>query len=94
MTRPGLGSASTWCSESRSGDDVEEIKLTGDSTVPLLVAPDDRAFLETAARIYAKNDRYPEALALAVRLNDRDLIQEYFEAPRNPSVSWAQGGPG
>jgi 26S proteasome regulatory subunit N1 len=55
-----------------------------DSCVPLLTAPDDRYFLETAAEIYAKFDRYPEALALAVRLNDRGLIRKYFEAPRNP----------
>jgi 26S proteasome regulatory subunit N1 len=44
--------------------------------VPLLVAPDDVAFLETAAEVYSKHDRYPEALALAVRLNSRDLVRK------------------
>lgn len=52
--------------------------------VPLLVSPDDRLFLETAAKMYARFDRYPEALALAVKLNDRTLIREYFAAPKNP----------
>ncbi|NXD32184.1 RPN1 protein, partial [Spelaeornis formosus] len=54
------------------------------SCVPLLVPPDDVAFLETAAEIYAKHDRYPEALALAVRLNSRELVRKYFDAPSNP----------
>jgi 26S proteasome regulatory subunit N1 len=54
--------------------------------VPLLVPPDDRSFLETAAEIYAKHDRYSEALALAVQMNDRTLIRKYFDAPTNPSV--------
>ena len=55
--------------------------------VPLLVPPDDIAFLQTAAEIYAKHDRYPEALGLAIKLNDRRLIRKYFAAPRNPSVA-------
>ncbi|WWD07723.1 hypothetical protein V865_005825 [Kwoniella europaea PYCC6329] len=54
------------------------------SCVPLLVPPDDSAFLETASKIYAKYDRYPEAIALAVRLNSPSLIRQYFEAPKNP----------
>jgi len=57
-----------------------------DRCVPLLVAPDDEAFLKTAAAIYAKHDRYPEAIALAVRLNDERLIRTYYEAPKNPYV--------
>lgn len=52
-------------------------------TVPLLVPPDDEVFLRTAAAIYAKHDRLPEALALAIRLHDRKLIRKYFEAPVN-----------
>ncbi|OCF41675.1 26S proteasome regulatory subunit N1 [Kwoniella heveanensis CBS 569] len=54
------------------------------SCVPLLVPPDDSAFLETASAIYAKYDRYPEAIALAVRLNNPSLVRKYFEAPKNP----------
>jgi 26S proteasome regulatory subunit N1 len=52
----------------------------------LLVSPDDRSFLETAARIWAQFDRYPEAMALAVKLSDRTMIRELFAAPRNPYV--------
>lgn len=54
--------------------------------MPLLVNPDDNAFLETASIIYSKYDRYPEALALAVRLNNPELIRKYYEAPTNPYV--------
>lgn len=54
------------------------------SCVPLLLPPDDEVFLRTAAAIYAKHDRLPEALALAIRLHDRKLVREYFEAPANP----------
>ncbi|KAL7419023.1 proteasome regulatory particle base subunit [Cryptotrichosporon argae] len=54
------------------------------SCVPLLVPPDDEGFLYTAAAIYARHDRYPEALSLAIRLHDRDLVRRYFEAPKNP----------
>ncbi|KAK8847370.1 hypothetical protein IAR55_005228 [Kwoniella newhampshirensis] len=54
------------------------------SCVPLLVPPDDSAFLETASVIYSKYDRYSEAIALAVRLNSPTLVRKYFEAPTNP----------
>ncbi|GMK57829.1 hypothetical protein CspeluHIS016_0406630 [Cutaneotrichosporon spelunceum] len=54
--------------------------------VPLLVPPDDEIFLRTAAAIYAKHDRLPEAMAIAIRLHDRRLIRKYFEAPVNPSM--------
>ena len=56
------------------------------SCVPLLVPPDNMSFLTTAAEIYAKHDRYPEAVALAVRMNDRTLIRKYYNAPTNPYV--------
>ncbi|RXK34811.1 26S proteasome regulatory subunit N1 [Tremella mesenterica] len=51
--------------------------------VPLLMPPDDRAFLRTAAEIYAAHGRYPEALALAIRMNDRELVRIYYAAPKN-----------
>jgi 26S proteasome regulatory subunit N1 len=63
---------------------VSEIEAERSSCVPLLVPPDNVAFLKTAAEIYAKQNRYPEALALAVRLNHRSLIQKYYAAPGNP----------
>ncbi|CAO1614769.1 unnamed protein product [Sympodiomycopsis kandeliae] len=54
------------------------------SCVNLLVPPDDAIFLKTAHDIYVKHDRFSEALVLALRLGDRDLIRSDFEAPRNP----------
>ena len=56
------------------------------SCVNLLVPPDDVRFLRTAHEIYAKNQRYSEALTLAIRLNDKDLIRADFEAPQNTYV--------
>ena len=55
------------------------------SCVNLLPLPqDDIAFLRTAHQIYIKYLRLPEALSLAIRLGDRELIREDFNAPANP----------
>jgi len=54
------------------------------SCVPLLAPPDDVSFLRTAHAIYVRNDRYPEAIGLAIRLGDADLIRADFNAPANP----------
>jgi 26S proteasome regulatory subunit N1 len=48
------------------------------------VPPDDVDFLRTAHEIYRKFDRFAEAMAISLRLNDRDLIRSDFEAPSNP----------
>jgi len=45
-----------------------------------LVPPDDEHFLRTAHSIYFKLEKYPEAMSLAIRLRDDDLIREDFEA--------------
>lgn len=55
--------------------------------VTLLPPPDDIAFLRTAHTIYVQYHKFPEALALAIRLSDSDLIREDFNAPGNPYVS-------
>ncbi|KAF7797058.1 hypothetical protein EIP86_008250 [Pleurotus ostreatoroseus] len=52
--------------------------------VDLLPGPDDVAFLRTAHAIYAKQQKFPEALAIAIRLNDPALVREDFRAPGNP----------
>jgi 26S proteasome regulatory subunit N1 len=53
--------------------------------VNLLPLPqDDIAFLRTAHQIYIQYDKLPEALGLAIRLGDRDLIREDFKVPANP----------
>ncbi|PWN50604.1 26S proteasome regulatory complex, non-ATPase subcomplex, Rpn1 subunit [Violaceomyces palustris] len=56
------------------------------SCVNLLVPPDDVLFLRTAHTIYRKHERYAEALALALRLGDKELIRSDFEAPKNPTM--------
>lgn len=55
--------------------------------VTLLPPPDDIAFLRTAHTIYVQHHKFPEALALAIRLSDSDLIREDFNAPGNPYAS-------
>ena len=46
----------------------------------MLVPPDDIQFLRTAHQIYRQHDKYTEAVSLAIRLGDYDLIKEDFEA--------------
>lgn len=53
------------------------------SCVNLLVPPDDVEFLRTAHTIYRKFDRFAEAMTLALRLGDRDLIRGDFDAPKS-----------
>ncbi|KAF8189875.1 armadillo-type protein [Mycena galopus ATCC 62051] len=52
--------------------------------VNLLPPPDDISFLRTAHKIYVQHRKFPEALALAIRLGDPELIREDFNAPGNP----------
>ncbi|BGP02988.1 hypothetical protein RTG_02952 [Rhodotorula toruloides ATCC 204091] len=56
------------------------------SMVYYLTPPDDVDFLKTARAIYKKHSRYTEALTLALRLQDMDMIKEDFEAPTNPQM--------
>ncbi|KAJ7627594.1 armadillo-type protein [Mycena polygramma] len=52
--------------------------------VNLLPPPDDISFLRTAHSIYVQHHKFPEALSLAIRLGDPDLIREDFNAAGNP----------
>lgn len=52
--------------------------------VNLLPPPDDISFLRTAHNIYVQHHKFPEALALAIRLGDPNLVREDFNAPGNP----------
>ncbi|KAH9916726.1 armadillo-type protein [Epithele typhae] len=54
--------------------------------VNLLPPPDDLSFLRTAHSIYAKHNKFPQALSLSIRLGDPDLIRADFNAPANPSM--------
>ncbi|EDV28694.1 uncharacterized protein TRIADDRAFT_36957 [Trichoplax adhaerens] len=48
------------------------------SCAKYLVEPEDAAFLKTTLRIYRKFNRYCEALRIAIKLNNMDLITEIF----------------
>ncbi|KAL5428611.1 proteasome regulatory particle base subunit [Paraphaeosphaeria minitans] len=50
------------------------------STVPLLTYPDNDKFLRTAYQVYRKYKQYTQAVVLAIRLNDRELIEETFNS--------------
>ncbi|GAA6043517.1 hypothetical protein JCM8097_002253 [Rhodosporidiobolus ruineniae] len=56
------------------------------STVSYLTPPDDVRVLKTAREIYKKHQRYTEAITLAIRLQDPELIKEDFETPTNPTM--------
>jgi 26S proteasome regulatory subunit N1 len=51
-----------------------------DSTVPLLTFPENDNFLRTVYQIYRKYEKYTQAVVIAIRLNNRDLIEETFNA--------------
>ena len=50
------------------------------SIVPFLTYPDDKEFLETVHTIYRKYKRLPQAMDIAVRLNNMDLVYENLQA--------------
>jgi 26S proteasome regulatory subunit N1 len=54
------------------------------SCVNFLAPPDDVTFLETAHSLYVKYYKFPEALALSIRLYNPKLIRSDFAAPANP----------
>ncbi|UPX19002.1 proteasome regulatory particle base subunit [Ascochyta rabiei] len=54
--------------------------------VPLLTYPDNDKFLRTAYQIYRKYKQYTQAVALAIRLNDRDLIEEAFNSTKDKAI--------
>lgn len=56
------------------------------SNVPLLTYPDNDKFLRTTYRIYAKYKQYTQAMALAIRLHEEDLIKEAFAATEDKSI--------
>jgi 26S proteasome regulatory subunit N1 len=50
------------------------------SCVPLLAPPDDSSFLHTAYNIYLSHGQLTQALALAIRIDDEDLVKSVFNA--------------
>jgi len=56
------------------------------SIVPFLTTPDDKEFLETAHSIYMHYKKYPQAMDLAIRLNDMGLVHQDLEAAEDSLV--------
>jgi 26S proteasome regulatory subunit N1 len=56
------------------------------SMVNLLTYPDDIAFLRTAHDIYVKYDKLAQAMVLAIRLNDWELILKHLESTNDVAL--------
>lgn len=56
------------------------------SCVPLLAPPDDLAMLHTAYNIYLAHGQLTQALALAIRIDDEELIRSVFDATQDELV--------
>ncbi|KAJ3782807.1 armadillo-type protein [Lentinula aff. detonsa] len=52
--------------------------------VSFLPPPDDITFLQTVHKIYTQFQKFPEAIAIAIRLGDRDMVRDDFNAAGNP----------
>jgi len=56
------------------------------SMVPLLAIPDDTTTLVTAHTIYRKYGQLAQAMTMAIRLNDVDMIQQDFNATEDQAL--------
>jgi len=56
------------------------------SCVPLLPPPDDLEFLQTAYSIYLEHGELTQALALAIRIDNDELIEAVFNATSDLSI--------
>ena len=56
------------------------------SMVNLLTYPEDQQFLRTAHDIYKSYNKLPQAMVLAIRLNDIDLIYQDFESTKDRAL--------
>ncbi|KAM0280450.1 hypothetical protein ACHAQH_004029 [Verticillium albo-atrum] len=56
------------------------------SMVNLLTYPDNELFLKTAHDIYITYKQYTQAMVLAIRLNDIDLIKADFDQAQDPAL--------
>lgn len=57
------------------------------SCVKYVPEPEDAELLKCALKIYQKYQCYPEAMNLAIQLNDLDLIKEIFKGCTGRLVS-------
>jgi 26S proteasome regulatory subunit N1 len=56
------------------------------SMVPLLAYPDNDRFLRVACDIYRQYKQYTQAVVLAIRLSDQDLIEQVFNSTDDKST--------
>lgn len=56
------------------------------SMVNLLTYPDNEQFLRTAHEIYKAYNEHTQAMVIAIRLNDLDLIRSDFESAKDPAL--------
>ncbi|KAL9640300.1 MAG: hypothetical protein Q9164_000350 [Protoblastenia rupestris] len=56
------------------------------SMVNLLTYPEDQQFLHTAHDIYKQYNKLPQAMVLAIRLNDTELIRNDFESTTDTAM--------
>ncbi|MCJ1252274.1 proteasome regulatory particle base subunit [Lignoscripta atroalba] len=56
------------------------------SMVNLLTYPEDQQFLRTAHDIYKQYQKLPQAMVLAIRLNDIDLIHQDFDSTQDVAL--------
>lgn len=68
------------------GDTYARVCLYMVSMVNLLTYPDNETFLRTAHKIYMKYKQYTQAMVLAIRLHDVDLIRSDFEKAEDPAL--------
>ncbi|ORY02040.1 26S proteasome non-ATPase-like protein regulatory subunit 2 [Clohesyomyces aquaticus] len=68
------------------GDTYARVCLYMVSTVPLLTYPDNDKFLKTAYAVYRKYKQHTQAMTLAIRLDDRDLIEETFNSTDDKAI--------
>lgn len=61
------------------------------SCVPLLAPPDDLSFLHTAYSIYLTHGQLTQALALAIRIDNEELIHQVFDATADELVQQQLG---
>ncbi|KAK8231435.1 armadillo-type protein [Phyllosticta capitalensis] len=67
-------------------DTFSRVALYIVSMVPLLPYPDNDRFLRTAYKIYRQYNQYTQAVVIAIRLNDKELIQDSFNATEDKSI--------
>lgn len=56
------------------------------SCVPYVPDPENTTLLQVALRLFKRFDQYPQALRLAMQLNDKELIKEIFTSCKDLSI--------